>query len=368
MDIACLSGTWLRRISPVFLVFLMLPAIAAAAFAESLEVAKMGVGGTDPDSELVIDHELSCSDGSAPSGLELHWYFTSPASLVGLGPIEKAVMAPTGSTVLLSSSDVRTICAALSSGPALSPSTTTVRGLVYAVGTCDGSLLKGCPGTGEGGYEVELDILCGGDVEELHGPSTTGGKGPPEEQLRVELAQLDGELGGTLSALYGFGDCDRQAVEVSLGLQGDSSTGETPTDTLFLGRAVGELGLFPARGAFVPGERGDPDLDLTLVDVSYVRFLRPQTRRLVPELAIGVGWAFADAKGPEPGRGLADDSLTVNAAFRLRFNLDRYGGRYVYFGARSHWFEAREDDQVETQATIGLGFGLPAYREYRWAR
>lgn len=360
MDLICLArlaglaGIRLRRSLPVLLVVLVLPLVAGNAFADSLEVTKIGLAGTDPGSQLVIEHSLSCKGGSALTNPELQWFFTAPSSLVGTGPITKSVASPTGSTVLLDATDLQAICAALP------PGTTTIRGLVVAVGVCDGKLVKGCSGIGVGSYGVKLDIVCGGDVEELHGPSTTGGGEPPEEQLRIELAQLDGQSGGSLSALFGLGECGQQAVEVSLGLQGISGSVETTTDVPLAGRASRELSLFPARAGAPPAAGGRLDLDLALVDVSYVRFLRSQTRRLVPEIALGVGWAFVDAEGPEPGRGLGDDSLTLNAAFRLRFNLDRYGGKYLYFGARSRWFEAREEDEVETQGVIGLGFGLPS--------
>lgn len=380
-EITCFSGTRGWNVGIGCLVGVVWLLGAAGAVQADLSLDGLEIEGTYPGFPLTLAPQVTCGDGSAPAGVALRWHPIQPsgldAALVDEGlklPVESALAGT--DTDLLGAPEIAALCEALgklSDVETTAPGVYVVRGLVYAVGTCGDRRGTGCSGFGDRGYGLEFKVDCGtegdgGDFEQkLHAPSTTGTKEPPEEELQIELA-FDGNLEGDVSYTTSLDACDRQALRLSMGYQTANLETTPVTDVPLPGLGSEELGLFPARAAALPSP--EVELDLLTVEATYVYFLRPKTRHLVPELSLGVGWAFADADERrlpaqllpgDPLEGRGDDSLTANAGLRFRLNLERWGRRYVYFGVRGRWFEAREEDEVETQALFGMGLGLDRY-------
>jgi hypothetical protein len=104
------------------------------------------------------------------------------------------------------------------------------------------------------------------------------------------------------------------------------------------------------------------DADFTLADVSLVYIFKPE-KKLSLGIGGGIGWAFASAdvevSGPSGSytlQGLEDDSFTAHAILGPVLKLsDRV---FLRLATRFRWFEGREDDEVDREITLGVGFVL----------
>jgi len=109
----------------------------------------------------------------------------------------------------------------------------------------------------------------------------------------------------------------------------------------------------------------DPDLNgqleasFTLIDLNVTYALRPKSRFGLL-VGGGIGGAFISADGhiDEPGGELffedvTSDSLTLNVVAGAVFNVGEKF--YIRPQLRMRWFEAREDDQVDQEMSLGFG-------------
>ena len=104
------------------------------------------------------------------------------------------------------------------------------------------------------------------------------------------------------------------------------------------------------------------DLDLTLVDASFVYSFMPK-RRFSPSVFGGVGGAFGSASGTIMGpmsgiifSDLDDSSLTINAGIGTTAQFtDRF-----FMRLQSMWrfFENRENDETDQETSLNFGWRL----------
>lgn len=340
----------------------------ATAQAEILNIAGSSTGANND--QLAIAYTASCSKGPLV-GPELNWEGT-----VGGQELKFTKAASTSPSALIELSEIEKICLALGTPVGTPSEPTNVTGLIYVSGTCNGKRVPACSSYPEGAYLSTFAVDCDGP-DMITGPTHTSDTGPPKLTSEILLTQTDeGDFGTGGSISYSFGSCEQQSVK--LAMETSDGTEDFPDGVMPLALSgTGGLGLFPARAAVLPEEPARLALDFTFVDLSYVRSLTPPTRRLVPEISAGVGYAFVDAQRFDGGglsrdlfEGLDEDSFTLNAGVRLRINLGRslYRGgpsssnRYVYFGLQSRWFEARDREEIRTSVVAGVGFGVHLYR------
>jgi len=102
------------------------------------------------------------------------------------------------------------------------------------------------------------------------------------------------------------------------------------------------------------------EADFTLIDVNAVYALKPKSRFGLL-VGGGLGGAFVSADGVIDGPGgalffedVTSDSLTANAVVGAVINVGEKF--YIRPQMRLRWFEARREDQVDQEVTLGFGF------------
>src|SRR5262245_50067616 len=104
------------------------------------------------------------------------------------------------------------------------------------------------------------------------------------------------------------------------------------------------------------------DGDVYLFDVAWEYAWRVD-KSFSPLIGGGLGFAFTsvdtEVSGPIGSleiEGLADDSFTINAGLGARIML----GKTVFLmpAAKWRWFEQREDEPIDSELTLGVGFIL----------
>jgi hypothetical protein len=137
---------------------------------------------------------------------------------------------------------------------------------------------------------------------------------------------------------------------------------------LRFGRMTQEMFRFDVTVGYFEGdlltEEGD-DRDLTyesfFVNFDETLLLNPDGS-VHPTVVVGVGWAWAKLVGHGSGglgsgfEKLDEGTLSVNAGLGLEVELgSRASLRPV---VRARWFEARDQDEVDLEATLGIAFSL----------
>jgi hypothetical protein len=113
-------------------------------------------------------------------------------------------------------------------------------------------------------------------------------------------------------------------------------------------------------GALPAGLTGSFDGEVVFVDLGAGYVFRPR-KRLSFAVAGSIGGAFTsidgaiqDVDGTPLFEDVTGDSLTLSAGFGARIAFTRRIGLRLL--KRYRWFEAREDDEIDSDLTLGLGF------------
>ncbi len=124
----------------------------------------------------------------------------------------------------------------------------------------------------------------------------------------------------------------------------------------------GTLGYFETDGQIsAPAATGPIELNAWLADATMAYLFMPDSRVATLAVGGGVGWAFADLDGELTTdqlritfKNFEQNSFTLNlvgvAAFRLSQRL------YVKPAFRWRWYEARDDNELDLEYTLALGF------------
>jgi hypothetical protein len=106
--------------------------------------------------------------------------------------------------------------------------------------------------------------------------------------------------------------------------------------------------------------KGNLDYEATFLDFSFTYQIRPDAR-WTTTLYGGPGWTFvsADFDGKVNGirfrlGDLDDDSFSLHAGVGGKITLTDL--LYLRLAGRFRWYEAREDDDLDREMTLGLGF------------
>jgi opacity protein-like surface antigen len=112
--------------------------------------------------------------------------------------------------------------------------------------------------------------------------------------------------------------------------------------------------------ALPAGLTGSFDGEVVFIDLGAGYVFRPQ-KRFSFAVGGGIGGAFTSIDGAIQGVGgsllfedVTGDSLTLTAGFGMRIGLTKRIGLRLL--KRYRWFEAREDDEIDSDLTLGLGF------------
>lgn len=107
------------------------------------------------------------------------------------------------------------------------------------------------------------------------------------------------------------------------------------------------------------------DLDLDGIEATVYGFFMPEGR-VTLFLFGGIGGVFADLDADVSNpifsaslRHVQDDSFTAHGGGGLRIQL----GEHVYLrpDVRFRWIEKRDDDEIDTAVTLGIGFNFGGY-------
>lgn len=104
------------------------------------------------------------------------------------------------------------------------------------------------------------------------------------------------------------------------------------------------------------GVPGRIDYEAMLLDLSVGWTFAPR-KKVNGMIYGGVGYANVDASveaGEASISGLFDDSVTVNLGAGLRIGITK--GSYLRFDVRGRWFNSRDDDEVDGDATVAYGW------------
>ena len=120
------------------------------------------------------------------------------------------------------------------------------------------------------------------------------------------------------------------------------------------------LNLFGDFGRFDgSGESGDVsvDYDARTFDLNAGWHFTPE-KKWATLLYGGIGWAFVDvdvddATEPFPVK-LGDDSFTFNFGAAGKLRLKKM--IYLRFDVRARWYTDREEDEIDTLATVAIGW------------
>ena len=106
---------------------------------------------------------------------------------------------------------------------------------------------------------------------------------------------------------------------------------------------------------------GSFDLDVTFLDVSFVRYFKTDGR-ISPTVYGGIGGAFHSldliVSGPLVAgsfQNIEDDTLTAHIGFGARIQLGE-SRAYLRPAGRIRWFEQREDDEIDTYFSLAIGW------------
>ncbi len=120
----------------------------------------------------------------------------------------------------------------------------------------------------------------------------------------------------------------------------------------------GQLGRVDLEDAPVSGITADFEVEMWLLDISFVGALLPAKRTSILYYG-GMGAALNEINGTLGNltfRGFSDDSLTLHAGIGVNITLsDRLG---LQAGYRFRWFDKRNTDEIDGEITVGLGFRL----------
>jgi opacity protein-like surface antigen len=112
-------------------------------------------------------------------------------------------------------------------------------------------------------------------------------------------------------------------------------------------QVTGTLGF-----ASADADRGGGEVDWVFTEFSFVWNILPE-EKVVPILFGGPGYAFSssdDDLGPD----LDDDSFTLHVGAGFKWDLTTKMD--LRFAARARYFENRDDDETDTELTIGVGW------------
>ncbi len=126
----------------------------------------------------------------------------------------------------------------------------------------------------------------------------------------------------------------------------------------------GTLGFVETSGEFRDGStRARIDADITLVDVSLGYLVGSQGRRVRALVYGGIGGSFAniDATASTPNvvtiiDGLDRDSFTVHLGFGPIFAINER--LYLRLAGGFRWYENREDDEIDREIALSLGWSF----------
>lgn len=315
------------------------------------------------------DLAVACPDGGPPRVLTLAWEPEVPDGLRGYG--HRASVPGGDLDLVVPQRSLDALCHAEGMGPEEGP--LRVESHLRLEGTCsDGSRLSG-------DQKLSFDLFCDGLEAKVKTPTTTVGDGPPQADLQLfsEFSarrifpgpgELDDGWGGEVALRIALGPETRNWLRLALG-RSDLS-GEVPLVPASFILPIGTAGE-------ILGRRLDVDLDVTTLDAVFGRDLVPSDRKVVPNVFAGVGYAWLEAEGEtregevilagesaggvegspivigDSLRDLDDGGLTAVAGLALRLALTERC--YLDLGARERWFEAREDDDLDTEVFFRVG-------------
>ena len=101
------------------------------------------------------------------------------------------------------------------------------------------------------------------------------------------------------------------------------------------------------------------DIDIINIDLDVVFFANPDSKGVFTVFG-GIGWANTDLTVTDKGLGTSasfdSDSFTVNAGIGGRFYLGADEQIYLRFDAKARYYEDRATDEVDLEATFGVGW------------
>ena len=138
---------------------------------------------------------------------------------------------------------------------------------------------------------------------------------------------------------------------------------ENPTYGLRFGHVFSPRVGFEIQGSYYGDDEDlvltNVDIDLINVDLDVVFFANPDSRAVFTVFG-GLGWSNTDITVTDlttKARFSDDsDSLTVNAGIGGRFFVGSGERVYLRLDGRARWFEDRDDDEVDFEATFGVGW------------
>jgi hypothetical protein len=103
----------------------------------------------------------------------------------------------------------------------------------------------------------------------------------------------------------------------------------------------------------------DNDLDIINIDLDVVFFANPDSSAVFTVYG-GIGWANTDWKQTDvvakTSTSADSDSFTVNAGIGGRFYLGAEERVFLRIDGRARYFEDRDDDEIDFEATFGVGW------------
>lgn len=320
---------------------------STAAWAQGVELSLDRVGTVLSSTDLELGFDAVCPDGKPGAVTQIHFSPVAPSSLFApfdASP-EKGLLSPVGFRV-------RELC------EAVKDKTQDVEvGTKVTVRCSDGDR--------SADYGLFFELFCDGGAAEIHAPSG----GDPGPYGVIEMEGTYGSVGASVGYLRQLGASGRHSLRLSMGVRELSRTlpvGSRPQEP------------FPEEPPSSAATPLEADFQVVPLDLTYGCNLLAPDHRVVPSVFAGAGWAFARLEGPhletdslvdvtgqdllpdrDPLEGFAEDGLSLNAGLRLQVRLggqSSYGkGKYLYFGARTHWYAGRDDDRAETEVFFGLG-------------
>jgi hypothetical protein len=118
---------------------------------------------------------------------------------------------------------------------------------------------------------------------------------------------------------------------------------------------------FTGAESSLPKVEGTFDWTAVLFDASFLAHLRPDGR-LVPTVYAGLGWAdvSGDATATLPGggtlfvTGLYESTLTLHGGVGSKLFVKE--NIYLRLAGLARWYDARDGDDVDWEATLGIGY------------
>ncbi len=126
---------------------------------------------------------------------------------------------------------------------------------------------------------------------------------------------------------------------------------------------TGTFGFISSDNQFeiTPSTVADIEYDIVFGDLSFMYQIRPDSR-FVTTVYAGPGFAFITLEGVVTGpggpavafTGLEDDTFTFHIGAGFKYDLK--DNMYLRFASRLRYFEQREEDDLDQEITIGIGW------------